>query len=205
MTTKREVRMRAKMEGQAGTPAAEAVPADGAVLRRRAGVAGVGEAMGELARFPAGPVAVRTLAELQADLSAPDRLPLDALVALRRQLRVLAADLEQEVTARLLAGFQGDGGLDAVAVLTPARLAELWSMPAAKIRELCRTGRIPARKLGNKEWVVPVAALREWARQGIVDEPRPGHNAGHVGHRSAVASARPYTIQVRRPAPPEGG
>jgi hypothetical protein len=103
---------------------------------------------------------VPTLAELQADLSAPDRLPLDALVALRRQLRVLAADLEQEVTARLLAGLQGDGGLDAVAVLTPARLAELWSMPAAKIRDLCRSGRIPARKLGNKEWVVPVAALR---------------------------------------------
>jgi hypothetical protein len=201
MTTKREARIRATM---AGPPAAEGVLADSAVLRRRGGEAGVGKAMSELARFPVGPVAVRTLAELQADLSAPDRLPLEALVALRRQLRVLAADLEQEVTARLLAGFQGDGGLDAVAVLTPARLAELWSMPVAKIRELCRSGRIPARKLGNKEWVVPVAELREWARQGIVDEPRPGHNAGHVGHRSAAA-ARPYTIQVRRPAPPEGG
>jgi len=91
--------------------------------------------MSEPARFPEGPVAVPTLAELQADPSALDRLPLDALVALRRQLRVLAADL----TARLVAGFQGDGGLGAVAVLTPARLAELWSMPAAKIRELCRT------------------------------------------------------------------
>jgi len=205
MTTKRVVRMRAKMEGQAGPPAAEEVLADGAVLRPRAGAAGVGEAMSELARFPAGPVAVPTLAERRGDLFALNRLPLDALVALRRQLRVLAADLEQEVTARLLAGFQGDGGLDTIAVLTTARLSELWSMPAPKIRELCRTGRIPARKLGNKEWVVPVAALREWARQGIVDEPRPGHNAGHVGHRSAAAPARPYTIQVRRPAPPEGG
>lgn len=146
-----------------------------------------------------------TLAELQADPSALDRLPLAALVALRRQLRVLAADLEQEVTARLLARFEGDGGLDTIAVLTIARLSELWSMPAPKIRELCRTGRIPARKLGNKEWVVPVAALREWAQQAIVDEPRPGHNAGRVGHWSAVAQVHPYTIQVRRPAPPEGG
>jgi hypothetical protein len=100
-----------------------------------------------------------TLPELQADSSALGRLPLDALVALRRQLRVLAADLEQEVTARLLAGFQGDGGLDAVAVLTPARLAELWSMPAAKVREPCRTGRIPAKKLGNEERAVPLTAL----------------------------------------------
>lgn len=161
--------------------------------------------MSEPVRFPAGPVAVRTLAELQADPSALDRLPLGVLLALRRQLRVLAADLEQEVTARLLDGFQGDGGLDAVAVLTPARLAELWSMPTAKIRELCRTGRIPARKLGNKEWVVPVAALREWARQGIAHEAGPRNNADYVGHRRAAVQVRPHTIQVRRPAPPEGG
>jgi len=161
--------------------------------------------MSEPERFPARPIVLPTLVELQVNPSALDRLPLDALVALRRQLRVLAADLEKEITARLLARFQGDGGLGGVAVLTPARLAALWSMPAAKIRELCRTGRIPAKKLGNKEWVVPVAALREWARQGIVDEPRPGHNAGHVGRRGAAAQVRPYTIHVRRPAPPEGG
>jgi hypothetical protein len=125
----------------------------------RAVAADVGDAMSEPARFPEGPVAVPTLPDRQADPSALDRLPLDALVALGRQLRVLAADLEQEVTALLVAGFQGDGGLGAVSVLTPARLAELWGMPVAKIRELCRSGRIPARKLGNKEWVVPVAAL----------------------------------------------
>jgi len=88
---------------------------------------------------------VPTLVELQTDPSTLDRLPLGALLALRRQLRVLAADPEREVTARLLDEFHGDGGLDAVAVLTPARLAQLWSMPTAKIRELCRTGRIPAR------------------------------------------------------------
>ena len=161
--------------------------------------------MSEPVRSPASPVAVCTLAELQADPSALDRLPLSALLALRRQLRVLAADLEQGVTARLLDGFQGDGGLDEVAVLTPARLAELWSMPTAKIRELCRTGRIPARKLGNKEWVVPVAALREWARQGIARAAGPRNNADYVSHRRAAVQIRPHTIQVRRPAPPEGG
>jgi len=155
--------------------------------------------------FSGSPVAVPTLAELQADPSALDCLPLDALVTLRRQLRVLAADLEKEVTARLLAGFQGDAGLDAVAVLTPARLAKLWSMPVAKIRELCRTGRIPARKLGNKEWMVPIAALRGWAQPGIVEGPGPRHNADHVGHRGAAVQVRPHTVQVRRPAPPEGG
>jgi hypothetical protein len=194
MMTKREVPIRAKMEGPAGPPAAEEVLVDGA--------AGVGEAMSKPARFPPGPVAVPTLAELQADPSALARLPLDALVALRRQLRVLAADMDEEVTARLLAGFQGDCGLDAVAVLTPARLGELWSMPAAKIRELCRTGRIPARKLGSKEWVVPVAALREWARQGIVDRAGPRHNTDHVAPKVLVP---PHTVQVRRPVPPERG
>jgi hypothetical protein len=158
--------------------------------------------MSDPPRGPTGPVP--TLVELQADPSALDRLPLEELVALRRQLRVLASDLEQEVTARLVTGFQGGGSLGAVAVLTPARLAELWSMPVAKIRELCRTGRIPAKKLGNKEWVVPVAALREWAGQGIVDEVRLRHNADHVGQRGAVAQVRLHTVEVRRPVS-EGG
>ena len=77
-------------------------------------------------------------------------------------------------------------------------------MPVAKIRELCRTGRIPAKKLGNKEWVVPVAALREWARQGIVDEVGLRHNVDHVGQRGTVAQVRPHTVEVRRPVS-EGG
>lgn len=155
-------------------------------------------------RFQRGSV-VPTLVELQADPSALERLPLDALVALRRQLSMLAADVEQEVTARLVAGSDGDGGLGAVAVLTPARLAELWSMPATKIRELCRTGRIPAKKLGSKEWVVPIAALREWAQQGIVDAAGLRHNGDHVRHRGAAVQVRPHTVQLRRPTPPEAG
>lgn len=167
--------------------------------------ADVKDAMSQPAGFPVGQATAFTLAELQAEPSTLDRLPLGALVALRHQLRVLAADLEQEITERLLTGFREDSGLDAVAVLTPARLAELWSMPAGKIRELCRTGRIPARKLGNKEWVVPVAALREWAGQGIVDTAGPRHNADHVAHRGAKAQVRPHKVEVRRPAPPEGG
>src|SRR5258706_9011355 len=113
------------------------------------------------------PVSVPSLADLQADQSALDRLPVDELLGLQRQLRHLAAAIEREVMARLLVGSR-DGSAE-IGVLTPARLAELWSMPAAKIRELCRTGRIPARKLGPKEWVVPVAALREWARRNPID------------------------------------
>lgn len=136
-----------------------------------------------------------------AELPALEHLPVDALLALRRQLRVLAADIEREVTARLVAQFRGDGATG-IGVLTTARLAELWEMPAAKIRELCRTGRIPARKLGDKEWVVPVDALREWAKQGIVDVAAPRHNPGHADHRGAVARPRPHAVEIRRPGPP---
>ena len=139
-----------------------------------------------------------------AELPALDHLPVDALLALRRQLRMLAADIEREVTARLLAQFSGDGATD-IGVLTTARLAELWEMPAAKIRDLCRTGRIPARKLGPKEWAVPVAALRKWAQQGIVEGVDPRHNPDHAGHRGAASRVRPYTVELRRPAPPAGG
>ncbi len=90
---------------------------------------------------------------------------------------------------------------DDVMVLTPARLAERWAMPVAKVRELCRAGLIPARKLGPKEWVVPVAALREWAASGLYNactatlqsppETTPG--------QAAPAPARPYRVEVRRP------
>src|SRR5436309_1603493 len=35
-------------------------------------------------------------------------------------------------------------------VMTTKQLAEMWEMPEAKIRDLCRTGRLPAKKLGTK-------------------------------------------------------
>ena len=47
-------------------------------------------------------------------------------------------------------------------VMTTKQLAETWEMPEAKIRELCRTGLLPAKKLGAKEWVIGMAALRDW-------------------------------------------
>src|SRR5262245_41071188 len=48
-----------------------------------------------------GPVAVPTLAELQSDPGMLNRLPLDILVELRRQVRRLDADLDAEIAGRM--------------------------------------------------------------------------------------------------------
>jgi excisionase family DNA binding protein len=45
--------------------------------------------------------------------------------------------------------------------LTPQEVAKSLSLRAAYVHELCRTGRIPARKSG-KYWMIPVAGLRRW-------------------------------------------
>ena len=87
-------------------------------------------------------------------------------------------------------------------VLTVDRLARLWRMKPAKVRELLRTGRLPGRKLGPREWVIPVAALREWARQNTVDaEVVSRYHAPHDAHpgQGAPEAARPYAVEVRRP------
>jgi excisionase family DNA binding protein len=45
--------------------------------------------------------------------------------------------------------------------LTPQQVAEILSLKAAYVHELCRTGRIPAMKSG-KYWMIPMAGLQEW-------------------------------------------
>lgn len=165
--------------------------------------------MSERVHQPDGPMAAPTLAELQADPSLLDGLPVDALVALRFEVRVLAAEIERSVTTRLLSGPGPDAYPGDVDVLTTGRLATLWGMKNAKIRELCRTGRIPARKLGTKEWVVPLEGLRKWAGQALVEGPGARHNADNVNPRGTAGRGRRHTVEIRRPAPrlasPESG
>lgn len=87
-------------------------------------------------------------------------------------------------------------------VLTTKRLSALWQMPEAKIRDLCRTGRLPAKKLGGKEWVISVAALREWVpKQPLAEDDNLRLSSSHEPRRASQAphSARPYTVEVRRP------
>ncbi len=87
-------------------------------------------------------------------------------------------------------------------VLTVDRLSQLWRMKPAKVRELLRTGRLPGRKLGPREWIIPVAALREWARQNPLDaEVVSRYHAPHDVRpgQGAPEAARPYAVEVRRP------
>lgn len=137
--------------------------------------------MTEPARVPSSPVAVPTLAEVLADPGVLVHLPADVLVALRHHLRVVDADLERAITLGLLSNHENHD--DDIAALTPARLAERWGISEAKARELCRTGQIPARKVG-REWIVPVAGLRRWV---LEDGPVPRHDPH--------PAVRPYTIR----------
>ena len=113
------------------------------------------------------------------------------------------------LTAPMVASAAGEPATadSSLHVLTTNALAELWGMPEAKIRELCRTGFLPAKKLGRKEWVVSVDALREWL-------PRPSQIRNDSFTLSlprdpgrgpqAPSAARPFTVEVRhRPRRPQ--
>ena len=93
-------------------------------------------------------------------------------------------------------------------VMTTKQLAETWEMPEAKIRELCRTGLLPAKKLGAKEWVIGMAALRDW----LPNIPLASDDSVTLSSRrdprrgsQAASAARPFTVEVRRaPRRPQG-
>jgi Helix-turn-helix domain len=120
----------------------------------------------------------------------------------------LIAELERwkaEWRARMEAARQVSAP-DSIAggILTTKRLADLWGMPEAKIRALCRAGHLPARKLGPKEWVIPTDALRAWlVTTPLAKDVSPGltsppHDTGRGP--PAPQATRPYTVVVRRPA-----
>jgi len=58
-------------------------------------------------------------------------------------------------------------------VFTPESLATHWGEPwtAASIRELCRTGRIPARKVGPRKWMIPASGLAAWLAASNAQAP----------------------------------
>jgi hypothetical protein len=88
-------------------------------------------------------------------------------------------------------------------ILTTKHLGALWRMPEAKIRELCRAGTLPARKLGPKEWVIAADALRDWLpRAPLVKQVSPGLSSPRDPERGSQAPqvARPYSVIVRPPA-----
>jgi helix-turn-helix protein len=150
-----------------------------------------------------GRVSAPSLAEVLADAAIVDRLPLDVLVVLRHQLRHLDADLGAAITRQMVrANRPLAHDLEDVSILTTTQLAALWGVAEAKVRALCRTGRLAAMKLGGKEWVIPVAALRAQIQTGLA-------SADNVtlpccretpGCATDPPPARPYTVAVRRPA-----
>lgn len=160
------------------------------------------DAVTEPLRLPLGPVSVPGLAEVLADTAILDRLPLDALVVLQRQVRYLDADVGAAITRQML---QANGpvahGFEDVSILTTKQLADMWGMAEAKLRALCRTGRLPAMKLGGKEWVISVAALREQVNRGLALAGNVTLPSFREGERRAThpPTARPYTVAVRRP------
>jgi len=130
-----------------------------------------------------------SLDELAEECGRLDQLPLETLINLRRQHDHMRTEIEAVITRKMGGTHPAEATLADTAVLTVNRLAELWGMKAAKVRELCRTGHIPARKLGKKEWVVPVGALRVWARENPIAECVP---------RNYIQAPGAYRVEVRR-------
>lgn len=49
--------------------------------------------------------------------------------------------------------------------LTPAQLAARWSCSASHIRRLCRTGELPAMRLGTDKWRVSLDAVTAYEQR----------------------------------------
>lgn len=123
--------------------------------------------------LPVGAQPAANLTDIVANPAVLDCLPAAALIAIRRQAYGLVADLERAVTERLLAG---PGALSELGVLTTGRLANLWGMKDAKIREICRTGQIPAPEAGEGVR----GAGKGAARVGPGESPRVAYGGSSV-------------------------
>lgn len=145
-----------------------------------------------------------TLNDVVEDPKLAEGLSRAALADLLRRARHLVVDLESELTSRDAAASAPDATAgDDVRVLTTKQLADLWGRKEAQIRELCRTRRLPATKLGPKEWVIPVAELRARLRNcALAEGSSLGIPSAHDPNRAPDAPAPPrrYTVEVRRPA-----
>ena len=95
------------------------------------------------------PIAVPGLADVLADPSVLDRLPVEALIALRRRVRGLDADIERAISLGFLSHTQNH---DDVAVLTPAALAERWGVSEAKAREMYRAALYRKEQVTHRVW-----------------------------------------------------
>lgn len=142
------------------------------------------------------------LDEIAAHPERACELSREARAALLTRTAALLAALAAAETASSGATKVPDAGLDDVAVLSTKELAGLWRMPEAKIRGLCRTGRLPAKKLGSKEWIIRVAALRECLPKIPLvenDNLRLSSYCDAGRAPQAPQAAPPYTVEVRRP------
>ena len=73
---------------------------------------------------PVGPVPVPSLGEVLADAAILGRLPLEALIGLRRQVRHLDADLDAALARRVALGTDRPESIEVVGVEEAAKLLD---------------------------------------------------------------------------------
>src|SRR5438046_6526745 len=146
------------------------------------------------------PMAEHSLDEIARDPAKGASLSAITRAGLLAQCAVVMATLAASMVAsKDVHKPAQDVSLD---VMTTKQLAEMWEMPEAKIRDLCRTGRLPAKKLGTKEWVIGRDALRDWlpkAPLSPTDSPTLSSHRDPGRGPQAAPAARPFTVEVRRP------
>ena len=80
--------------------------------------------MREPLQRPVGPVPVPSLGEVLADAAILGRLPLEALIGLRRQVRHLDADVDAALARRLALGADRSEPIEVVGVEEAAKLLD---------------------------------------------------------------------------------
>lgn len=111
------------------------------------------------------PPSVPNLAQVQAERSLLDRLPVDALLALRRELGHLGIDVDMAITVRQMTPAPAQPA-DTDRYLTVAQVAERTGLSRSHLYELARRGDLPARPMGTgkrpRGYRVLFSDLLEW-------------------------------------------
>lgn len=128
-------------------------------------------APGETVRLAVTP----SLDQLVADPTRAQDLPPEVV----RDLLARVVGLQTVLLARALslplgANSQGEASAgadrlpDNLRCFNPRTVAELFGVTEAYVRQLCRTSRLPAKKVG-KYWLIPMGVVRDFARDNGVD------------------------------------
>ena len=150
------------------------------------------------------------LAAVLADHALIGGLSLEVLVAVRREVRRLEADLEAAITLRCASAPESEPSVagDADRYLTMGEVSARTGLSLSHVYEMARLGRLPAKRMGSgsrgRAYRVLLSELRAWEeRQNLVVAPALERSHHRLNANGRGNGSRPGLHRTRQ-GPPSG-